>query len=224
MDEEKRQSIRKMLGGKTLAIEGVIGVGKSHFMVELAKYLETNNVFQKVFCYEEEFPPDILKRFNNNPNKYSFIFQTIMMTQRLKQNSLALERRNENDFNIVDTGLLREFAFSLANRKMGFMTEDQYDLHIKYFITSFKAIGSPVPDIMLLLESTTENLLQRIRQRHRDGESEIQNYYLTELTNAHKQEFDNEILSNQNIKKFIISNDSDFLHPNVFIKMLLNNN
>ena len=220
MNENEKQRIREILGGKTLVIEGNISVGKSIFMERLAQYLEENNVFQKVNQFKEKIPIEILERFDKDKKKYSLFFQATMMINRLTQTSLALEKKDENEFNIVDTGILRELAFSLSNKNMGFMTELEYNSHMNYFNVLFESLRKPIPHFLLLLEANPEKLLERIKRRSRSGENELEREYLIDLTNSHKEEMSNPIISNSQIKKIIFCTDESYIIPKDFIKAL----
>lgn len=222
MEEEKRSKIREVLGGKTLCIEGNIGVGKTEFMKNLANYLEKNQVFQKVSQYQEEIPVDILKGFNKDPKKYSLLFQKAMMVQRLLKNTLALENQEESSFSIVDTGMLRELAFSRANNRSGFMQNRQYKCHIADFLNNFNKLNRPLPHFLVLLEANTDILQNRIHARRRDGEGNLDEGYLSEITEAHRYEYTNPILSNGEIKKLKICTDTGFFSPEEFIEAILN--
>jgi deoxyadenosine/deoxycytidine kinase len=221
MEQEERDLLRSILGGKTLCLEGAIGAGKTEFMRSLAKYLESNGVFQKVNCYEEDIPYPILERFNVDPNMFAMLFQTTMMTKRLAQGVLALENRNEGMFSIVDTGILRELAFSLANKNSGFMEEEEYNAHMDVFYRLFRSLHKPFPDFMILLEADTSVLLGRIKKRGRMGEDGISPDYLEEIINCHQVCLKSRFISKSTVKHFTVCTNQSFFEPEEFKRMII---
>lgn len=167
----------QVLLGKVICIEGSIAVGKSDFVKRCGALLTALGINNCTFA--EEIDMDLLNRFNNNPAKFATLFQKRMMTSRLTAALNARDKSTEGDSVVLlDTGIMREIAFTEANFERGNMTREDRDAHMEEFVSMFKTIDSPTPDVILLLDCPEDRALDNLNKRQRSNENLLSLNYL----------------------------------------------
>jgi len=164
---------------KFIAIEGNIGTGKTTMC----------NMLQ------EQFGCDlILEQFTDNPflpyfykdqARYGFPVELFFMTERYKQLSnffAAPDIFNPQIFS--DYFFMKTLLFAGNNLK-----DEEYRLFHRLFTILSKEF--PKPDIIFYLHRPIDRLVENIKQRSRDMESEISKEYLLNIQNAYMDYFKN---------------------------------
>lgn len=159
------ESLRSILTGKIICMEGPIAAGKTEFIKSCREFLQELGLKCEIFS--EDVDEYLLERFNRDPAAYAALFQQRMMTSRLISADKARECKDKGESVILlDTGILREIAFASAN-----MNENAYKSHMEAFSSAFEGIGSPMPDLILLFDCTAERTMINMMQRNRRNEA-----------------------------------------------------
>jgi deoxyguanosine kinase len=177
-----------------IAIEGVIGVGKT----TLARLLQP--AFQAALLLEvfEENP--FLSDFYADRGRYAFQTQIFFLLSRYYQQRRAVgELLAENDNLLSDYTFEKDALFARINL-VGDELEMYYRVH--------EALAEKIikPDLVLYLRATTETLMQRIALRDRSYERNMDRDYIAELNVAYEAFF-----SDQHTDPAVLPIDTDHL-------------
>lgn len=191
-----------------IAIEGVIGVGKT----SLARLLQPSfkaNLLLEIF---EENP--FLQEFYQDRARYAFQTQIFFLLSRYRQ------QRN-NVPALLQTGkhLLTDYTFEKDALFADInIAGDELDMY--YSVHTALAEKIPSPDLIVYLKASTEVLMQRIAMRDRSYERSMETGYINDLNNAYDAFFSK---PDQKKKVLIIdTNDIDFVHNSADLQMIDN--
>lgn len=162
-----------------IAIEGVIGVGKT----TLARLLQS--VFQANLLLEvfEENP--FLSDFYADRQRYAFQTQVFFLLSRYhQQRRTVAEKLVENNSLIADYTFEKDALFAEIN-----LNGDELDMY--YRVHEALAEKIIVPDLIVYLRADTEVLMQRIAFRDRPYERNMEETYIEELNQAYENFFSN---------------------------------
>jgi deoxyguanosine kinase len=160
-----------------IAIEGVIGVGKT----TLARLLQP--AFQAGILLEvfEENP--FLSDFYADRQRYAFQTQIFFLLSRYHQ-----QRRTVSDLLQQYGGLIADYTFEkdalFANINL---QGDECDMYHRVHDALAEKIV--VPDLVVYLRADTNILMQRIAQRDRPYERNMERNYIDELNQAYEAFF-----------------------------------
>ena len=180
-----------------IAIEGVIGVGKTTLATMLSETFGAKLVLESFA--ENPFLP----KFYENQEKYAFPLELSFMAERFQQ---AQEHLITPDLfhDMVVSDYITEKSLIFAGKTL---PEDVFSLYAKLFHIIFAQL--PKPDLLVYLYASPEKLKQNIIKRGRDYEQNIELDYLTQLQDGYLEHFKNE----QNLRVLIIDvNDMDFVN------------
>ncbi len=160
-----------------IAIEGVIGVGKT----TLARLLQpafNAEILLEVF---EENP--FLSDFYSDRERYAFQTQIFFLLSRYHQ-----QRRTVPDMISTGKNLFADYTFakdSLFARIN--LKGDELDMYYKVHEALAEKIEKP--DLLVYLQATTDTLMQRITLRDRSYERQMERSYIHELNLAYDDFF-----------------------------------
>ncbi len=160
-----------------IAIEGNIGTGKTTFCEMLATDFSCRLVL-------EQFTDNpFLPLFYEQPERYGFPVELFFMTERHKQMEAAFA--NVDLFaplSIADYFFIKTSLFAKNNLK---------DEEFRLFYRLFEVLNStfPKPDILVYLHRSVDNLLENIKKRGRNYETDISREYLTEIQSVYFEYF-----------------------------------
>lgn len=160
-----------------IAIEGVIGVGKT----TLARMLQ--NTFDAEVLLEvfEENP--FLSDFYGDRARYAFQTQIFFLLSRYhQQNNNVPKVLSEGKNLISDYTFAKDALFAGINLK-----GDELNMYHKVH----EALGEkiPKPDLLVYLQATTDTLMNRIAFRDRPYERQMERSYIDELNQAYEDFF-----------------------------------
>ena len=112
-----------------IAIEGLIGVGKSTLCYLLKDYLQKQNM-ESLVIEEPLTSNPYLDDFYTDPHRWAFTMQIDLLCQRVKRIRKSLK---ENTITFYDRHLWGDKAFAFTARQKGYMTEDEYDTYLRVF-------------------------------------------------------------------------------------------
>lgn len=159
-----------------IAIEGVIGVGKT----SLAKLLSERNNTRLVLEQFKDNP--FLPKFYEDRERYAFPTQMAFLASRFQQQQDMLSKDLFQQMIISDYIFEKDRIFARLN-----LGEDELALYDSIFdiMTGISA----KPDLVIYLQSSVDRLMHNIRQRDRDYERHISRSYLEELSEAYNHFF-----------------------------------
>ncbi|MCK6528384.1 deoxynucleoside kinase [Myxococcota bacterium] len=165
-----------MRSPRHIAIEGVIGVGKSTLTRLVAERLGARAIFEPVV--ENPF----LARFYQDRPRYAFQTQLFFLLTRFQQ---QLELRQGDLFTpsvVCDYLFAKDRIFARLN-----LAEDEIALYEQVYRLLDGRL--PRPDLVVYLQAPTEVLQERIRRRGLSFEQEIPREYLDELSDLYNDFF-----------------------------------
>ncbi len=161
-----------------IAVEGVIGVGKTSLANKLADHFNGKRLLERF----EENP--FLKDFYNNPRQFAFPTQLFFMLSRYRQQQEIPQRELFHDLLISDYIFAKDRIFASIN------LEDR-ELFLYDKVAIFLEQDIPRPDLVIYLQSSTARLMRNIRTRNRDFEKNMTEEYIRALNEAYNQFFIN---------------------------------
>lgn len=189
-----------------LAIEGVIGVGKS----SLAKIISDR---WKAVLIEENFAENpFLEKFYQNKDAYAFQTQLFFLLDRHKQlQNSALQSDLFHDLLVSDYTYEKDQIFAAQN-----LQESEYAMYEQVANTLNKDV--PHPDLVVYLQASVPTLLDRIHGRGRAMEKSIEASYLKALMDRYDHHFWNYPYA----PVLIINTDHiDFVHNESHLQLVL---
>lgn len=159
-----------------IAIEGVIGVGKT----TLARLLKP--AFDAALLLEVFQENPFLSNFYADRERYAFQTQVFFLLSRYHQQN-AVSGLLETGRNLVaDYTFKKDALFASINLK-GDELDTYYEVH------DALAEKIPLPEMIVYLQASTDVLLQRIAHRDRPYERDMDVAYIAELNQAYESFF-----------------------------------
>jgi deoxyguanosine kinase len=179
-----------------IAVEGVIGVGKTSFAQMLAKRLEADLVTEEVF--ENPF----LRDFYKNRRRYAFSCQLYFLLSRFRQQQDLLVRDLFAQRIVSDYLFAKDHIFAQVN-----LSERELALYERIAPVLSRDVARP--DLVIYLQASTPVLMQRIRRRNLTFEKPIDDDYIAMLNQAYDYYFFNYTETPLLVVK---TDDIDFVH------------
>jgi deoxyguanosine kinase len=159
-----------------IAIEGVIGVGKT----TLARLLQPAFHAQLLLEVFEENP--FLADFYADRERYAFQTQIFFLLSRYHQQRVVPKHLANGDNLISDYTFEKDALFAGIN-----LEGDEFDVY--YAVHEALAEKIPLPDLILYLRASTDVLMQRIASRDRPYERNMDRGYIDQLNQAYEKFF-----------------------------------
>jgi len=161
---------------KFVAIAGNIGVGKSTLVKLLSDRLQWEPF------YEPEGENPYLADFYREMRAWSFQSQVFFLSRRLRAHRQLLDHPTSA---IQDRSVYEDAEIFARNLFLqGHMAERDYQTYLELYQVLIQFL--PPPDLVVYLRASVETLAQRIAQRGRDYEQQIQPKYLAHLNELYK--------------------------------------
>lgn len=159
-----------------IAIEGVIGVGKTTLSRLLCERLSARLILEVV--EENPFLPD----FYRDMRRYAFQTQLFFLLSRHRQQKEILQ---------PDLFLPRTVADYIFQKDRIFATLNLSDNELKLYEQIFPILEEqvPVPDLVVYLQASHDVLMDRIARRGRDFERAMPPEYIAALGEAYNHFF-----------------------------------
>ncbi len=159
-----------------IAIEGVIGVGKTTLARLLREPLRADNILEIV----EENP--FLSDFYQDQAKYAFQTQIFFLLSRFKQMQHAAPEIIQRGNLVSDYLLAKDCIFAQLT-----LNADELDMHSRLY--PILAARLPLPTLVVYLQADTEVLMERIALRDRPFERAMSRQYISDLRGAYDDFF-----------------------------------
>ncbi|MCJ7694966.1 MAG: deoxynucleoside kinase [Anaerolineaceae bacterium] len=162
-----------------IAIEGVIGVGKT----TLARLIHQSFQAELLLEVFEENP--FLSDFYGDRQRYAFQTQIFFLLSRYHQQHATIPLALKADRMIIsDYTFDKDSLFARIN-----LSGDELDMYFKVHEALAEKI--PLPDLVVYLRADTEVLMQRIAHRDRPYERQMESDYINQLNTAYESFFSN---------------------------------
>jgi len=162
--------------GKTIAIAGNIGAGKS----SLVEFLTRTYDIKPFYEPNEENP--YLSDFYQDMSSWAFHSQLYFLSSKFRMHQ---QLEQSNGVVVLDRTIYEDAEiFATALHKMRKFTGRDWDTYWKFYQTILGAIRRP--DLMIYLRCSMRTLRKRIRLRGRDMERDIPLTYLKRLENLYE--------------------------------------
>jgi deoxyadenosine/deoxycytidine kinase len=161
-----------------LAIEGPVGVGKTTLAERLAARLDARGVFD-----DRENP--FLVDFYSGRNGAAFQTQLFFTLARHRQLTGLRQRELFNQTTVCDYIFERDRIYAFVNL-------DDNELYIYQRLFELLTRELPAPDVVIYLQTPTEALRRRLRERERRASEQLlvpDDAYIAELNEAYNHFF-----------------------------------
>lgn len=179
-----------------IAIEGVIGAGKTSFARILAERMSARLVLEKF----EENP--FLEDFYVDPERYAFQTQLYFLLSRYRQ---QMELKQVDLFSNL---LVSDYMFD-KDKLFAHLNLNEKEFILYNLIAQLLEKEIPKPDLVFFLQASTDRLMQNIRQRGRSYERDISREYIESLNQIYNEYF---YRYKESPLLIVNTNDIDFVH------------
>lgn len=189
-----------------IVIEGNIGAGKTSLATRISKEYGAKLILERFA--DNPFLP----KFYQDKQRFAFPVEMSFLADRYNQLKKDLQTKDLfSSFTVADYYFMKSLIFARNT-----LAPDEYSLYAQIFQIIYQAL--PKPDLYVYLHRDSENLLENIKLRGRDYESEISGEYLRDIQqgyfNFFKQEPDLPIV-------VVDMNGSDFVNKNQDFESLI---
>lgn len=159
-----------------IAIEGVIGAGKTSLAQKLSEKLGANLILEQF----EDNP--FLEKFYDDRKRYAFQTQMFFLINRYKQQQQLNQQELFSKYIVSDYIFEKDRIFAYLN-----LSGEEIKLYESLFPLLERDI--PKPDLVIFLQSSIDRLLANVKNRGRKIEKNLTRGYLTELSEAYNNFF-----------------------------------
>jgi deoxyadenosine/deoxycytidine kinase len=161
---------------KFIAVEGVIGAGKTALAKKLKDRLNAELIL-------EQFNANpFLEKFYSERKRYAFQTQMFFLINRYKQQETLNQENLFTDYYICDYIFEKDKIFAYLN-----LNGDELKLYETVFPLLSKNLRKP--DLVVFLQSSVDRLMYNIKKRGRRIERNITKSYIEELSEAYNHFF-----------------------------------
>ena len=159
-----------------IAIEGVIGAGKTTLAQKLCDKLGANLILEQF----EENP--FLEKFYDDRKRFAFQTQMFFLINRYKQQQQLNQQDLFSKYIVSDYIFEKDRIFAYLN-----LSGEEIKLYESIFPLLERDI--PQPDLVIFLQSSIDRLTTNVKTRGRQIERNLTRAYLTELSEAYNNFF-----------------------------------
>lgn len=159
-----------------IAIEGVIGVGKTSLARILSRHLDSRLILEKF--EENPFLPD----FYRDRQRYAFQTQLFFLLSRYRQQMELMQT------DVFHRSLITDYIFA-KDRLFAYINLEEKELHLYDQLYSILSREVTKPDLVIYLQADTDRLMKNIDLRGRDYEQNMDRDYIDSLNQFYNQYF-----------------------------------
>ena len=159
-----------------IAIEGVIGAGKTSLAQKLCDKLGANLILEQF----EENP--FLEKFYDDRKRFAFQTQMFFLINRYKQQ----QQLNQQD--LFSKYIVSDYIFE-KDRIFAYMNLSGEEIKLYESIFPLLERDIPQPDLVIFLQSSIDRLSTNVKTRGRQIERNLTWAYLSELSEAYNNFF-----------------------------------
>ncbi|MBI3122948.1 MAG: deoxynucleoside kinase [Ignavibacteriales bacterium] len=189
-----------------IAIEGVIGAGKTTLAGMLSEKLNADLILEQF----EENP--FLEKFYDDRKRFAFQTQMFFLINRYKQQQQLKQQDLFSSITVSDYIFDKDKIFAYLN-----LSAEEVKLYENIFPLLERDI--PKPDLVIFLQCSIDRLMANIKLRGRKFEKNLTRQYLAELSEA----YNNFFFKYNNTPLLIVNtSDIDFVNSESDFKELFN--
>lgn len=159
-----------------IAIEGVIGAGKTSLAKKLSERLDANLIL-------EEFETNpFLEKFYDDRKRFAFQTQMFFLINRYKQQEQLGQEDLFAKYIVSDYIFDKDQIFAYLN-----LEGEELKLYENLFPLLQRSLRKP--DLVIFLQSSTDRLMHNIKRRGRKIERNLTRGYISELSEAYNNFF-----------------------------------
>ncbi len=159
-----------------IAIEGVIGSGKTSLAKKIGELLPAKLVLERF----EENP--FLEKFYDDPDHYAFQTQMFFLLSRYKQQQDLLQADLFHRYLITDYIFEKDKIFAYLN-----LGDDELKLYETLLASVERMV--PTPDLVVYIQASVDRLMANIKARGRPVEKNLSEEYIRDLNEAYNYFF-----------------------------------
>ncbi len=159
-----------------IAIEGVIGAGKTALANKLAENLNAQKILE-----EFEVNP-FLEKFYNDRKRYAFQTQMFFLINRYKQQQILNQENLFTNYIVADYIFEKDKIFAYLN-----LEGEELKLYENLFPLLQRELRKI--DLVVYLQSSLDRLVYNVKKRGRKIEKNLSRSYLGELSEAYNNFF-----------------------------------
>jgi len=179
-----------------IAIEGVIGAGKTSLAKRIGERLNAKLIF-------EQFDNNpFLEKFYVDRKRFAFQTQMFFLINRFKQQQELHQEDLFSEHLVCDYIFEKDRIFAYMN-----LSKDELNLYESIYPLLARTLRKP--DLVIFLQSSTDRLIYNIKKRNRKIERAITRSYLEELSEAYNHYF---FRYNSTPLLIVNSSDIDFVN------------
>lgn len=163
--------------GITISLEGNIGIGKTTFLQKLRTlgHIRTTTIREPLEQWTNNNHVNLLDRMYARPTKWSFIFQTLVMTNMLQNHIYAAKTK------IMERSLGSAYNVFLRAQHDNRTMDHQATTVLQQWYHAATKLYKTTPDIIIYIRASPAVAFQRVRNRGRREERRITYEYLTQI-------------------------------------------
>jgi len=159
-----------------IAIEGVIGAGKTSLAKRIGERLNAK------FIFEQFDNNPFLEKFYVDRKRFAFQTQMFFLINRFKQQQELHQEDLFSEHLVCDYIFEKDRIFAYMN-----LSKDELNLYESIYPLLARTLRKP--DLVIFLQSSTDRLIYNIKNRNRKIERAITRSYLEELSEAYNYYF-----------------------------------
>ncbi len=159
-----------------IAIEGVIGAGKTTLAARLGQTLGAKTI------YEEFEKNPFLEEFYGEPERYAFQTQLFFLMSRYKQ------QQSLHQIDLFQDCIVSDYLFA-KDRIFATLTLSDKEMKLYDGIATLMEKDIVKADLVIYLQSSTSHLMDHIRKRARKMERNISEDYIQALNDLYNDFF-----------------------------------
>ncbi len=188
-----------------VAIEGVIGVGKTSLAQKLQESIGGRLVLEEF----EENP--FLEDFYKDPKRFAFQTQIFFLLSRYRQQEKVMQ------YDLFEKRIIADYMF-YKDRIFAILNLDEKELSLYNMVARVLEKRVVKPDLAIYLRASTDRLMQNISKRGRAYEKHIQRDYIEALNRLYDEFFWN---YSETPLLIINAENIDFVNNEVHFKQIL---
>ncbi len=189
---------------KYIAIEGVIGAGKTSLAKKIKQLLDARLILEQF----QENP--FLESFYSDRKRYAFQTQMFFLINRFKQ------QEELNQEHLFENYIISDYVFD-KDRIFAYLNLSKEELKLYESIFPLLARSLRKPDLVIFLQSSVDRLMANIKNRGRKIERNLTRSYIEELSEAYNNFF---FLYNKTPLLIVNSTEIDFVNSEEDFKEL----
>lgn len=187
-----------------IAIEGVIGVGKTTLAKLLSREYKTKLVLEDI-----DGNP-FLPQFYENPDRYAFTTQIFFLLSRYN------ELRNLTNRELFTRRIISDYTFD-KDKLFAFINLEKREVSLYEKIYNLLDKDIVKPNLVIYLQASIDTLTERIKARGRSYERRIKEDYIKLLIRSYNEYF---FHSQKSTVLIVNSNEFDFLNEPSHLQLL----